>query len=234
MTSYSNKSNALRAAKKAGFENPVAYESEGRWYVSDAAEVVAPVADAFEATAEELAAQTIRPVAEETHAEQRARIAATEYDLVNVPFDGVEQDPAYNNQGHCPCCGIHLSNGAATYDDICETNKKAAGQMVMEYTCLGCGGEWGPVIERKARSTKPVKHNGNTIDKVRETKNGQTRPSANTLCGRIWAYYDAVAAAVARPLVAQDARDCAAALECNNTTAMCSLSHWRKFNGLTK
>lgn len=234
MTSYSNKSNALRAAKKASFENPVAYESEGRWYVSDAAEVVAPVADAFEATVEELAAQTIRPVAEETHAEQRARIAATEYDLVNVPFDGVEQDPAYNNQGHCPCCGIHLSNGAATYNDICETNKKAAGQMVMEYTCLGCGGEWGPVIERKARSTKPVKHNGNTIDKVRETKNGQTRPSANTLGGKLWAIFDQQIATTGECPTRSWVLATAEANGFNLNMASCLLSHFRKFNGFTK
>ncbi|QIG69537.1 hypothetical protein EVC17_054 [Rhizobium phage RHph_Y1_1] len=58
--SYSSKSTALRGAKRAGMENAVAYESEGRWYISDASEVLGK-ADDFEATPDELAAQTLRP-----------------------------------------------------------------------------------------------------------------------------------------------------------------------------
>ncbi|AGC35730.1 hypothetical protein ACP46_gp45 [Rhizobium phage RHEph06] len=61
--SYSSKSTALRGAKRAGMENAVAYESEGRWYISDASEVLGK-ADDFEATSEELAAQEGRPSVE--------------------------------------------------------------------------------------------------------------------------------------------------------------------------
>ncbi|QWY83369.1 hypothetical protein [Rhizobium phage RHph_X3_2] len=59
--SYSSKSTAIRGAKRAGMENPVAYQgADGRWYVSDAGEVLGP-ADDFEASEAELAAQQGRP-----------------------------------------------------------------------------------------------------------------------------------------------------------------------------
>ncbi|QIG73277.1 hypothetical protein EVC02_056 [Rhizobium phage RHph_N17] len=61
--SYSSKSTALRGAKRAGMENAVAYESEGRWFISDASEVLGK--DDFEATPDELAAQAFRPSNEE-------------------------------------------------------------------------------------------------------------------------------------------------------------------------
>jgi hypothetical protein len=208
MNTYSTKSNAQRAAKKIEGAN-VEQQADGTWGV-------------------------VLPVTEETWAEQRARIAATEYDLVNVPFEGVEPDADFNNQGHCPCCGVHLSNGVATYEDICDTSKSDAGKMVMEYTCLGCGGEWGPVIQRKARSTKPVKHNGNQIDKVRETRNGKTRPSRKTIGGQLWAAYDDLIASGVEVLTSEHARSVAELHNINVTSALCALSHWRKFNGLTK
>lgn len=209
MNSYSTKSNAQRAAKKIEGAT-VEQQADGTWGV-------------------------ILPVAVETYEDKKNRIRNTTYDLTTISFDGVEPDVdgAWAGQGHCPCCGIHLSNGAATYEDICDSSKSAAGKMVMEYTCLGCGGEWGPVIERKARSNGPVKHNGNTIDKVRPTQNGQTRPSNNTIGGRLWAAYDALLAAQIT-VTTQHAKDWAADNGINATSATCALSHWRKFNGLTK
>lgn len=70
--SYSSKSVAIRGAKRAGMENPVAYQGEdNRWYISDAGEVLGKAgevlgkADDFEASAEELAKQTVRPTADE-------------------------------------------------------------------------------------------------------------------------------------------------------------------------
>lgn len=207
MNTYSTKSNAQRAAKKIEGAT-VEQQADGTWGV-------------------------VLPVAEETYAEKKARIAATTYDLPTVAYEGVEKEEG-DEQGHCPCCGIHLSNGFATYEDICESSLSTAKHMKMAYTCLGCGGEWGPVLDRKARSTKPVKHNGNQIDKVRETRNGQTRPSVKTIGGRLWAHYDEY---LAMWKIAPDtaaAKEASKLLDVNVNSAICALSHWRKFNGLNK
>lgn len=51
---------------------------------------------------------------------------------------------------HCPCCGIHLSNGYTTNTDQRENNLPLLDKH--EYMCLGCGGEFGPLI--KGRSEK--------------------------------------------------------------------------------
>ena len=50
----------------------------------------------------------------------------------------------------CPCCGIHLSNGITTNDAQRESGLRLLDKH--EYMCLGCGGEFGPLI--KGRSEK--------------------------------------------------------------------------------
>lgn len=60
MTDYSSKSTALRGAKRAGMENPVAYlNAQGRWEVSDGGEVLGK-ADDFEMSDAELNKQLVR------------------------------------------------------------------------------------------------------------------------------------------------------------------------------
>ena len=51
---------------------------------------------------------------------------------------------------HCPCCGTHLSNGYTTNTDQRENDLPLLDKH--EYLCLGCGGEFGPLI--KGRSVK--------------------------------------------------------------------------------
>lgn len=214
MTSYSNKANALRAARKTNAAATV-YEQDGRWYITE---------EAFEATAEELAAQTVRP--------QEYVVA----DAATMTYDEV-------HNALCPNCGIHLSNGLLTCDDEVANGTKTlyeAGKLNHEYECMGCGKGFGaerqPYVApvAKPRSTKTVKHNGNVIDKVRETRNGQTKPSANTLGGKLWALFDeqhkATGAAPVRAWVLATATEHGF----NTNMASCLLSHWRKFNGFAK
>jgi hypothetical protein len=163
----------------------------------------------------------------ETYAATRARIAATTYDLDKVPYVGVEVDA--DGEGYCPKCGSHYSNGFCTYEDICESSKSAAGQMVREYTCLGCGGEWGPLLKRTARSTKPKQKHGVKIQKVRVTQNGVTRPSAGGKCDAVWVALDGMVAPTSAMI-----KEWAADNGQNVNNATTEFSQWRKFNGLTK
>lgn len=64
---------------------------------------------------------------------------------------------------HCPDCGIHLSNGVCDFDSMVETHgseKAALKVMKHEWTCLGCGAEWGAKIEVKASTPRgePTRH----------------------------------------------------------------------------
>lgn len=76
--SYSSKSNLVKALKKVFTADEIAafamYEAEGRWYASDASEVLK--ADDFEATETELAAQIDRPKADETKAADDQQVFA--------------------------------------------------------------------------------------------------------------------------------------------------------------
>lgn len=68
---------------------------------------------------------------------------------------------------HCPKCGIHLSNGLSDFEGIverCDGNeKKAASLQAHEWSCMGCGAEWGAKIEVKASTPRgaPTRHYSN-------------------------------------------------------------------------
>lgn len=199
MTTYSNKSNALRAAKK--IEGATVAQQDGRWVI------VAPVAE------------VVYPV---------ANPATMSYAEV------------YN--ALCPNCGIHLSNGLLTCDDEVANGTKTlyeAGELNHEYECMGCGKGFGServpyVAPAKAVRTGPVKHNGNKIDKVRPTQNGQTRPSDNTTGGKLWHEMDQARAFKGFIHNTASIKAFAESVGINTNSAVCALSHWRKFNGLNK
>src|SRR5690554_4439873 len=83
----------------------------------------------------------------------------------------------------CPHCGIdHMDNGMAQYEDMCESSPSAAKDMIGQYVCLGCLGEWGP---------NPQPATGLKIEKDRPEQNGIKRPSIGGKCRAIWDALDA-------------------------------------------
>lgn len=83
--------------------------------------------------------------------------AAGEKQLAAVRAAQPQQEPAVTEHviqelqlTHCPCCGIHLSNGYTTNTAQRDDNMPLLDKH--EYMCLGCGGEFGPLI--KGRSAK--------------------------------------------------------------------------------
>lgn len=144
---------------------------------------------------------------------------ASKMDHTQLGEDGVE--------GHCPCCGIHLSNGLAHYADICDSNPRAAGQMVYEWTCLGCGGEWGV----KLRHNPGQPHKGGSgvkIEKNREQRNGIKKPSAGGKCRLVWDALDILASKDLATL--KEIKAVAEASGWNVNNATIEFYNWRKFN----
>jgi hypothetical protein len=64
----------------------------------------------------------------------------------------VAEQPSIGEFVNCPHCGIHLSNGVTTYEDLRSDKSNHnvdLSDMTHEYMCLGCCGYFGP--ELKAR-----------------------------------------------------------------------------------
>ena len=72
-----------------------------------------------------------------------------------------------------------------------------------------------------------VDRKGYTIQKEREEQNGVKRPSAGTVCGAVWAAFDANPAVKAGELAAL-----ADANGWNRTNVSCEFYAWRKFMGI--
>lgn len=72
-----------------------------------------------------------------------------------------------------------------------------------------------------------VDRKGYTIQKEREERNGVKRPSAGTVCGAVWAAFDANPAVKAGELAAL-----ADANGWNRTNVSCEFYAWRKFMGI--
>jgi hypothetical protein len=89
-------------------------------------------------------------------------------------------------------------------------------------------GEEVEEAEEKAPRSPAVRsgntQKGYTIDKGRETRNGVTRPSAETICGKVWAYFDANPSMVGTPI-----KPIAEANGWSKVTVSCQLRVWRKF-----
>jgi hypothetical protein len=142
-------------------------------------------------------------------------------DLSKLGLTGVD--------GHCPHCNIDLDNGVATYNDICDTSKSAAGKMKFEIVCLGCDGEWGPQVDR---TPAPVATGtGLKIEKGREERNGIKRPSIGGACRAVWDALDAMVAEGKSP-TAKDVKAMAPVRGWNVNNASIEFYQWRKFNGI--
>jgi hypothetical protein len=71
-------------------------------------------------------------------------------DLSKLDETGVnasEQDP----HGYCPHCGIYLDNGVGMHDP-----SEGFKNETHLWSCLGCGGEFGPLLRKR----KGVSHEG--------------------------------------------------------------------------
>lgn len=166
--------------------------------------------------------------AEETEDLRRKRIEteaaayvemAKKMDTTQLTDDGVE--------GHCPCCGIHLSNGVAHYADMVDSaGTKEANKMKNEWTCLGCGGEWGAALNHVVVPREAHKGgSGVKIEKNREQRNGIKRPSAGGKCRLVWDALDAMESPTLKAIKAH-----AEAQGWNPNNATIEFYNWRKFN----
>lgn len=121
---------------------------------------------------------------------------------------------------NCPSCGIGLDNGVMTWDHLVEElGSKAREQQQHEYSCMGCGAEWGP------------KRAGISIQKDRPEQNGVTRPSEGGVCAQIWAECDKRSADGMVPAV-KSLKEWATAQGIDLTTCTIQYYQWRKFMGV--
>jgi hypothetical protein len=65
------------------------------------------------------------------------------------------EQPIVGEFVNCPHCGVHLSNGYTTYDDLRgdkSNHNVDLSDMTHEYMCLGCNGTFGPEVKARAAS----------------------------------------------------------------------------------
>jgi hypothetical protein len=148
---------------------------------------------------------------------------ASKMDHTKLGQDGIEE--------HCPCCGIHLSNGCAHYADIVDSaGTKEANKMKNEWTCLGCGGEWGEALNHAPAAPRAASKGGSgvKIEKNREQRNGIKRPSAGGKCRLVWDALDILATQNLATL--KDIKAVAEKSGWNPNNATIEFYNWRKFN----
>jgi hypothetical protein len=79
-----------------------------------------------------------------------------EADLDSLGMNGVGVS---EKSAECPFCGInHLDNGYSRHEP-----EDGAVHTEREWACLGCGGEWGAKIKRRASSGRNSPHRGSKI-----------------------------------------------------------------------
>ncbi|QEA09798.1 hypothetical protein PQC31_gp77 [Pseudomonas phage Iggy] len=208
---YSSKSNAKRAATQAGIniETATLLEQDGKFaYVA---------ADHTEATNNMLRA--IAQIAE-YH-------CVPELDLESLDHKGVN--------GKCPHCGIdHLDNGWSDFEGIVDAQgsvEAARAIMSHQYTCLGCGGEWGPLVETKKRTKSASTGTGIKIEKNRSERNGVTRPSTGGQCDKVWSKLDEMSSNGKVPAI-KDVKAWAKEVGMADATASTQYARWRKYMGI--
>jgi hypothetical protein len=205
---YSSKSNAKRAAAKAGIDlaTAVLVEGEGGFAYTAPAAPEAPVA----------------PAAPE------ADLEVSEHDKGLIAMCG---------HSHCPHCEIHLSNGVMDFDSLVETAgsfKAAFESQQHEWSCMGCGGEWGAEITEapaQAPAAAPT-GTGVKIEKNREERNGVKRPSVGGMCRAVWDFCDAHQAANGAAPAVKDVKAAAETNSWNANNASIEYYLWRKFMGI--
>ncbi len=209
---YSSKSNAKRAATQAGIniETATLLEQDGKFaYVA---------ADHTEATNNML----------------RAIAAVAEYHC--VPELDLETLDRNGLNGVCPHCGIdHLDNGWTDFESTVDAQGSVqAARKVQshEYACLGCGGEWGPLVgSGKPRAKSAKTGTGIKIEKNRPERNGVTRPSQGGQCDKVWTKLDEMSASGKVPAI-KDVKEWAKQVGMADATASTQYARWRKYMGI--
>jgi len=254
MSTYSSKSNAIRAFK-AKFPDVAAKhtneqivelgyvdeDSPGKWEVNDPAVISAEDDFEAEAAAEFAKRQQIAAEAEQARKDEEARIER-EHPMVAgkvadsqflgaspnvVSVHNTSLNKAGTADGKCPHCGVSTRNGK-NVTEYSEMSPGSQNSTTQQYTCNECAGEWGPVVDKPKRARAPSgSSNGLKIEANRETRNGVTRPSAGGKCRGIWDMLDGMGTAV----TAKEARE-AGAGKFDKTTIMVQFYRWRKFNGI--
>jgi hypothetical protein len=117
----------------------------------------------------------------------------------------------------CPLCGADHSSQTWANENV-------------SLFCHGCSRTYSVNTGREIRTgySRETSTRGYKIDKGRETRNGITRPSAETTCGKVWAFFDKHPEKVGTPI-----RPIAEANGWSKITVSCQLRVWRKFNGLS-
>lgn len=109
------------------------------------------VMDPSDAAEAELYAQAADADYEERH---EAQFTAKPANVKQAIAAALEEQPVVDTFTNCPCCGIHLSNGYTTYDDLKDSGSNHdvdLSDMTHEYMCLGCCGYFGPELKLKAK-----------------------------------------------------------------------------------
>lgn len=136
---------------------------------------------------------------------------------------------------HCPSCKNHLDNGVADFDSVAEAHgsvEAAYEIMKHEWTCLGCGHEWGEPVDLATRAPKREKGVGIKIEKEREERNGVKRPSAGGVCRAVWDWCDNFVSKTSNPPSAAQVKAAAEPHGWNPNNASIEYYQWRKFMGI--
>lgn len=141
--------------------------------------------------------------------------------------------------GHanCPHCNIGLDNGLMDFDSVVDTAGSFAEAFKLQqhqWSCMGCGGEWGAEITEPAPAA-PAQHLGGTgvkIEKNREERNGVKRPSVGSACRAVWDFCDAHQAAQGAAPAVKDVKAAADTNGWNPNNASIEYYLWRKFMGI--
>ena len=146
-TTYTTKSNANRAGKKNCAEFTVTGSKAAGYNVCMVCRNAADTAFAAEKGFTADNQYTEEALAElQGYADDAAEEAAQGTTPTEGELDAMDQFGAGTEAAPvCPHCGTnHMDNGYAAYADLVDLG--TAGETRREYTCLGCGGEWGPVV----------------------------------------------------------------------------------------
>jgi hypothetical protein len=163
VTTHSKEASALTAAKKIGLtdaEAKLVVEQVGLTWQVDVSKA--------ERLLVARTSEHLRTVAE-PHADATQVESDADLDMIQA-----------TGYSHCPHCGINLDNGVTDFDGMvdCHGSEAAALKlMTHEWSCLGCGGEWGPEIKAKGGKVRsaPVRHYVNKSDAELKAQGGAVK-----------------------------------------------------------
>lgn len=145
--------------------------------------------------------------------------------LVGITPDMDETDEQLKlGCGHvnCPKCGVHLSNGLMDFDALADQHGEAKAYTMQkhEWSCMGCGAEWGTEIE---------KPKGRSANKTGRRYPDRAKSDVEKPSEIVFRLADAKPEAPRKDIVAE-----AVAAGVTINTANAAYQHWRKARGLTK